>query len=68
LSVVLLFPAGISLLDSARKQKLLNKQTDLNSIKSLSWKEFEELVGEAYTVKAIQWLKITGSVPTVVLT
>jgi restriction system protein len=33
LSVVLLFPAGISLLDSARKRKLLNKQSDLNSIK-----------------------------------
>jgi restriction system protein len=51
LSVVLLFPAGISLLDSARKRKLLNKQSALNSIKSLSRKEFEELVGEAYRRK-----------------
>jgi restriction system protein len=51
ISVVLLFPAGISLFDSARKRKLLNKQTDLNSIRLLSWKEFEELVGEAYRRK-----------------
>jgi len=43
--------AGISLLDSARKRKLLNKQSALNSIKSLSRKEFEELVGEAYRRK-----------------
>jgi restriction system protein len=60
LSVVLLFPAGISLLDSARKRKLLNKQTDLNSIKSLSWKEFEELVAEAYRRKGYSLVENHG--------
>ena len=66
-SLVLLLPAPISFFDSLRKRKLLNKQIDLDSIKLLSWKEFEELVGVA-VVKAIQWLKIMESVPTAVLT
>ena len=51
LSMLLLFPAPIAYFNSRRKQKLLNKQTDLESIKALSWKEFEELVGEAYRRK-----------------
>lgn len=51
LSVVLLVPAFVSYFNSLRKRKLLNQQTDLESIKSLSWKEFEELVGEAYRRK-----------------
>ena len=51
LSLVLLLPAPFSFFDSRRKRKLLDKQNDLDSIKSLSWKEFEELVGEAYRRK-----------------
>jgi len=44
----LLLPAPVSLYNSWRKRKLLDSQKDLDSIRSLSWKEFEELVGEAY--------------------
>jgi len=60
LSVVLLVPAGISFFDAARKRKLLNKQTDLDSIRLLSWKEFEELVGEAYRRKGYSVIENHG--------
>jgi len=46
--LVLLFPAIISAINSFGTKRLLDKQKDLESIKSLSWREFEELVGEAY--------------------
>ncbi len=48
LAFVLLIPAPISALNSIRKRNSLNRQKDLESIRSLSWKEFEELVAEAY--------------------
>ena len=51
LSLVFLLPASFAYFVSRRKRKLLDKQTDLESIKALSWKEFEELVGEAYRRK-----------------
>jgi restriction system protein len=47
-SLVLLVPAVVSLTNSWRKRKLLDSQRDLRTIRSLSWREFEELVGEAY--------------------
>jgi restriction system protein len=47
-SLVLLIPAIISAINSLRRKRLLEDQKDLDSIRSLSWKEFEELVGEAY--------------------
>ena len=47
-SLVLLVPAPVSLYNSWRKRRLLDSQEDLDSIRSLSWKELEELVGEAY--------------------
>jgi restriction system protein len=50
-SIVLLFPAPFALYDSLRKKVLLDRQSDLDSIKSLSWKEFEELIAEAYRHK-----------------
>lgn len=43
-----LLPAPVSLFNSIRKKRLLDKQKDIESIRSLSWKQFEELVGEAY--------------------
>ena len=51
LSLVLLLPAPFAYFNSRRKRKLLNKQIDLDSIRLLSWKEFEELAGEAYRRK-----------------
>jgi restriction system protein len=47
-SLVLLVPAAVSLVNSWRKRKLFDGQRDLQTIRSLSWREFEELVGEAY--------------------
>lgn len=44
----LLIPAPISALRSWRKRKLLDKQKSLDSIRALSWKEFEKLLAEAY--------------------
>ncbi len=47
-SLVLLAPAVVSLVNSWRKRNLLDSQRDLRTIRSLSWHAFEEFVGEAY--------------------
>lgn len=47
-SVIFVVPAVISLLRSARKRRMLDQQSGIESIRSLSWKQFEELLGEAY--------------------
>jgi restriction system protein len=47
-ALVLLIPAPISAIRFWRKRKLLDDQDSIDSIRQLSWKEFEELVGEAY--------------------
>lgn len=46
--LVLLIPAAISAFNSWRKRKLLDSQNSIQSIHNLSWREFEELVGEAF--------------------
>ena len=48
LALVLILPATVSAYNAWRKRRLLDKQASLNSIRSLDWKTFEELVGEAY--------------------
>ena len=48
LAGILLLPAAISALSSARKRKLLDRQRGIETIRALSWKGFEELLGEAY--------------------
>ncbi|MCF7982683.1 MAG: restriction endonuclease [Pseudomonadales bacterium] len=45
---ILLIPAPFSALNSIRKRRMLEKQSSIQSLNDLSWKEFEELVGEAY--------------------
>jgi restriction system protein len=47
-SLVLLIPAPIAAFHDWRKRRLLDNQTDLASIRSLSWQQFETLVAEAY--------------------
>lgn len=44
----LLFPAPISAFNSWRKRRLLDSRKGIESIRALGWKEFEELVAEAY--------------------
>jgi restriction system protein len=45
---ILLLPAAVSALHSWRKSKLLERQAGIQSLNAISWREFEELVGEAY--------------------
>lgn len=47
-ALLLLLPAPFTYLNARRKKKLLDQQQDLASIRALSWKQFEELVGEAF--------------------
>jgi len=48
LSGLLLLPAPFAFFNRRRKKQLLDVQSDIDSIKALSWKAFEELVAEAY--------------------
>ena len=48
IALILLIPAPISAFNTWRTRKLLDKQASIDSIRSLKWKAFEELVGEAY--------------------
>jgi restriction system protein len=48
ISLFLLVPLPFSVYNSWRKKKLLDSQKGLDSIRSLGWRGFEELVGEAY--------------------
>lgn len=43
-----LVTAGLSALGAKHRRHLLDRQTGLESLRSMSWKEFELLVGEAY--------------------
>lgn len=51
LALVLLLPGIVSYLNASRKKKLLDSQQSLASIRALSWKEFEELLAEAFRRK-----------------
>lgn len=62
-ALLFLLPAPISFLISYRKKKLLDKQTDIDSIRSLSWKRFEELVAEAYRRKGYSVVENDGAGP-----
>lgn len=47
-AIVFLIPAPISFFNSLRKRKLFDRQDGIESIRALPWKEFEELLAEAY--------------------
>lgn len=48
LSLILLVPAPLSMLRAFRRRRLLDQQTSLESIRVMSWRDFELLCGEAY--------------------
>ncbi len=48
---LILFVAAISAISALRKGKLLERQTGIGTLRTISWQEFEELVGEAYRRK-----------------
>lgn len=50
-AVIFLIPAPISAFNAWRKRELLEKQKGIDSIRTLSWKEFEELIAEAFRRK-----------------
>ena len=58
---VLVFIAAISAFHAWRKGELLNKQTGISSVKSLPWKDFEHLLGEAYRRKGFHVQDNTGT-------
>jgi len=60
LAGIILAPAAVSAFNSWRKGQLLEKQKGVGSIKSISWREFEELVGEAYRRKGYRVTKTGG--------
>lgn len=62
-ALLLLIPVPFSFLNSIRKKRLLDKQKDIESIRSLSWKQFEELVGEAYRRQGYSVLENEGAGP-----
>jgi restriction system protein len=45
---IFLLPGAISLFNAWRKGELFQRQTGLDSLSKLSWREFEEVIGEAY--------------------
>ena len=47
-AITFLLAAPFAFFNGRRKRQLLDDQQDIDSIKALSWKEFEELVAEAY--------------------
>jgi len=48
---LILFVAALSAFHAWRKGKLFNNQKSIETIRKLSWREFEELVGEVYRRK-----------------
>lgn len=45
---ILLLPAPFAFLNQYKKKQLLESQKNIDSIRALSWRQFEEMVGEAY--------------------
>jgi restriction system protein len=52
--IIFIIGAGVSLLKSKRRSKLLDEHSSLESIRSMSWQEFELLVGEAFKRKGFE--------------
>lgn len=47
-AAIFLLPAAGSAIQSFRKRRMFDRQSGIESIRSLSWKQFEELLGEAF--------------------
>jgi restriction system protein len=65
LALILLIPAPISALRSWKKGRRLDSQKDIDSIRALNWREFEELIegGDPRVRLAISQLWIGGAQP-----
>lgn len=47
-AMIFLLPAAVSFAERTRKKRLLDRQRNLESIRDLPWRQFEELVAEAF--------------------
>lgn len=63
IAIVFLVPGAFSALQSVTKRSLLVRQSGIESIRELSWRQFEELLGEAYRRQGFTVLENTGSGP-----
>jgi restriction system protein len=59
-AALFLMAAGLSAVNAWRKGKLLDRQTSIESIRLLTWREFEELVGEMYRRQGCTVLETGG--------
>ncbi len=62
-AVVSLLAAGVSAIRSSNRRRLLDRQRGVDSIRDLSWREFEQLVGEAYRRQGYVVEEIGGGGP-----
>lgn len=58
---ILLLVAALSALHAWRKGRLLKQQTGVHSLNAVTWREFEELVGEAYRRQGYQVAETGGA-------
>lgn len=58
--IIFLAGAIVSAIKSKRRRKILDKQSSIESIRALSWQEFELLVGEAFRRKGFKVLENGG--------
>ena len=63
MSAFFVLPAFASAVKSLEKRWLLNRQTGIESIRALSWKEFEDLLGEAFRRQGYSVRENTGAGP-----
>ena len=62
-AIILLFPAPFAFFNARRKRRMLDEQSDIDSIKQLSWYEFEQLLGEYYRRNGYRVLENTAAGP-----
>jgi len=61
--ILFLLPVPVSLFNASRKRKQLDSQQGLESIRGLSWQQFEELIGEAYRRQGFRVVENDGAGP-----
>jgi restriction system protein len=60
---LLLFPAPFAYWNSRKRRHLLDSQQDLSTIRTLHWKEFERMIGEAFRRQGYAVEEQGGSAP-----
>jgi restriction system protein len=63
ISCIFLIPAPIAFFNASRRRKLFDAQTGIESIRAMSWQDFELLVGEAFRRQGYVVDEYGGSAP-----